>query len=207
MRSVLGLLAAAVIAAMASTSLAAILSFTDTTGDPVTVNALPGDSFQIKAVLTLGAGEDACGVAFRLHASDSGVFTITARTVEAGNPFTLLTTPDPTLPAKSPGLDPANGSDLGGLTPDIMNHSPGTFSLYTFTIAISPTAALKSYQITGIEVSYTNNVNNQFDEFTTVEFTPGVYNVAVPEPVFVGMMGVAAGGLMLRRRAREIDGE
>ncbi len=200
MRGPLGLFSAIAVVALASTSSAAIISLTDTTGDPASVVALPGTSFQIQAAVTLDTGQDALGIGFNLESSQSGIFTITGRSLDAGNPFTDLTSTDTQVLTNSPGLDPMNGVDLGGITPDLKTRPPGTYSLYTFTIAVSPTAPLGDYQISAVLAYY---ADANFD--TSGDMSSTIYNVGVPEPVFMGMMAVISGGLLLRRRAPEAE--
>lgn len=197
MRSILGFFGVVVLAALANTSNGAIIALTDTTGDPASITVLPGDSFDVKATLTLDTGEDAAGIGFNLNASQSSIFTITARSVDAANPFTDLTTTNAQMLANSPGLNPANGTDLGGTTPDGLNRSPGTYALYTFTLATSATAPQGTYQITVAEAFFTNEAFDSFAVGTTT------YDVTVvPEPVSIGMMGAFVGSLALRRRPR-----
>ncbi len=203
MRSALGFLAAGAMAVLAGTASAAVITLTDTTGDPIRVIALPGTSFQMQTTLILGPGDSASGLSFRLEASESNVFTITGRSVAAANPFTVLTNSEAVVLANGPGLDPSNGRDLGGITPDGLNRPPGTYELYTFTIAVAPTAPAARYQIYAIEGYYTNE---NFDSFAVPSSNYLVYT-AVPEPIILGMMSVISGSLLLRRRARDIDGE
>ena len=197
MRRILGLLSVAVLAAVANTSFGAIIALTDATAPVDSITVVPGESFDVKAVLTLDAGEDASGIGYNLNSSQSSIFTITARSLDAANPFTDPTSTDAQMLANTPGLNPKNGSDLGGTTADGLNRSPGTYGLYTFTLATSAIAPQGTYQITVVESFYTNEA---FDSFAIAS---GTYNVTVvPEPVSLGMMGIVMGGLVLRRRPR-----
>ena len=202
MRSILGLLSVAVLAALASTSSGAIIALTDTTGDPASVTVLPGDSFDVKAALTLDTGQDAAGIAYLLNSSQSSIFTITARSLDAANPFPDPNSTDAQVLGNSPGLDPMNGADLGGTT--VTGNAtavPGTYGLYTFTLATSATAPQGTYQITVVDAFYVDvNFNTDGNDIGTT-----TYNVTVvPEPVSFGMVSVFLGGLLLRRRPAEV---
>ncbi len=195
MRRVLGLLGVAVLAALASTSPGAIIALTDTTGDPASVSAAPGTSITIDAVLTLDAGQDASGIGFLLHSSQNNIFTITGRTVDGANPFTDLSSTNAVVFANTPQLNPTNGADLGGSTPDALNQPAATYPLYTLTLAIAANAPQGTYHITVANAVYTN------EAFDTVDIGTTTYDVTVvPEPVSFGMVSVVLGGLLLRRR-------
>lgn len=193
-------LGAGLMAAMAATASAATISLTDTSGDPLSIAGLaPGSLFQVQTSLALDPGEDAIGVSFRLSASDSGLFTIVDRTVEAGNPYTELLTANPAAPANSPTLNPSNGADLGGFAPDFLPPGdPGPYLLYTFTLQLSPTAPVGVYQLQASGVQLSDPAFDTFFGDSTI------YSISVPEPTSLGVATVAIGGLLLRRRPRRV---
>lgn len=197
MRAIFG---AGIVAIAAATSSAAVITITDTDGDPTHVDVAPGGTFQIQVTLKTFDNqippEDVIGVGFVLHASQSNVFTISDRTIDAGNEFLDLTRTNAQIQADGPGLNPRNASDLGGATLDGLTRTPGTYDLYTFTIAVSPNASAGTYQINTTDgaLTYAN-----FD--TLLVSNSPVYNVTVPEPLFFSVLGLACGGLAFRQRA------
>lgn len=196
MRSLLGLLSVVVLAVAANTSSGAIIALTDAVGDPASVNVAPGDSFNVTATFTLEDGKFAGGLEFYLNASTSSIFTITARSIDAANPFTDPTNTNAQVLSTSPGLNPTNGADLGGTTDTgLPTTVAGTYALYTFTLTTSATAPQGTYHITVVNAFY-SDIN-----FDTQDVGTTIYDVQVPEPVSIGMMGAFVGSLTLRRRS------
>jgi hypothetical protein len=119
-------------------------------GSPNTIFAAPGGTFQLSVQVNLGPGESTQTVDYWLSqfsGPQAGVFSIT------GRDFTGSEFPNPGSSnaevTSPPGnrLNPQNASDLGSSVNDATDRTNGTFQVATFTIQMSATAALGTYEI------------------------------------------------------------
>lgn len=191
---------------------AVILTITDQTGDPTSVDVDPNvpssHFFAVDVYLTFTPNPPGItGLTYLFETSllaDSGLFQFTTRNTTGGL-FTgsNLTVPDSTVLQPSNSLlDRRNNNDLGGTVADPLTEciQPGTYFLATYMFEAKPAISSRTFADFQTALVSVTGCGPDFDE---IPVAPVSYRVnVVPEPG-VGMLLCLAGSLLgLSRRKR-----
>ncbi len=194
----------------ATASASVFTTFTDNDATPTSTTVAAGGTFPVTVLLTstsTASSDQVQGVDYYLRASTSLIFTIASRNTQTdGSPFgfTLASDSSVSKAAAGPGLNPKNGTDLGGsLTnvsdPNVMNQTV-TVADFVLSVASNAIPGVYTVQLVGPSAGtgYTDGSGNDQAFSSTGVFTVNV--TAAPEPGMAAVWLAAATGLGLRRR-------
>ena len=213
-RSCAWAVAAAVLGPAAAAPAAVSLSITDTSGpSPTSETVNPGTtgtavSFILNLVTTANEQTTAANYFMRVGSqqvdlTNTQFFRIAGRDL-TGTVYPLVYNQDVVTPPASL-LNPENDQDLGGSVANQNAPTPavsGTYRVASYSIAVAASTPQGTYTLTTFSLpgfGYAGPGPN-FDDFSFAQHA--TYQiVVVPEPAGLGLAGLAAVGLLARRRA------
>ena len=191
------------------------LILTDKDATPGAATVARGSTFAVSVMMkstTTGTNDQVTGVDYFLQSSTSGILSIASRNTGAssGTAFPNPWQPDSDVVNPSlydPGLNPTNGTDLGGRIANLnVPISGNTFEVADFVVSVSASALPGTYTITtfsnpgtGYEGPGDPNTGLGFADTPFSSQGSFLLTVQLPEPTTVWV--IAAGALALRRRA------
>ena len=209
----LSLIAMAVGLLAVSTAIAApssvSLVLTDNDATPNSKSVLPGQTFNVTLNLVTTTAtspnvqDRTTGINYYLSmfGAGSGNFRIVDRNIGAST-YSDLYNVDGDVEGEL--LDPINDDDLGGTLPNSLTTSngAGTFLVANYTIGVEPGTPFGSYVLVTDSLAGTGWAGPN-PEFTDHEFTSHAsFNIVVPEPASIAMLGLAFVGVVRRCTSR-----
>lgn len=177
-------------------------NLTDNDATPTTASVGKGGTVPFTLNLTTTAGEKTTAVDYFLQSSTSNVFTISTRnTASSAYPDPYTSDATITSSGSNPGLNPRNGSDLGGTVtnPSMPTTGAGPFKVADFVLSVSASAPAGVYTISTFTNPGVGWVDQNFNDNSIN--TQGSFTITVtPEPAGAAVAGL--GLFLLGRRRR-----